>query len=534
MKHLLSGGTIVDGTRAARFVGDVLIDGDRVAAVAPSIAVGEDVARVDCTGKVVAPGFIDPHTHYDAQILWDPALTPSAWHGVTTVVLGNCGFGLAPCPPDRRGALVRTLESVEGMDALALEAGVRWEFESFPEYLDAVERSQPGLNVAAYVGHTPVRQTVLGADADRRPSTPQEVATIRALVRDALAAGAVGFATDQLVSHVGEEGRPVASRLADRAELEALTAEVGAAGRVFMSTLGPEWDMDDVAEQCIRHGIRGTWSALLTGDPNVPYWRTLEKAADARARGADLWTQVACRPLVLQIHMDSPFVFDSLPAFTALVGSTAQARHVAYADESWRAEARSQIGLRGAFRSGDWSLVTTEETGDSSLDGRSPGGLDELLDIALAHPSARFTFALFNNDPIGIGELLRSEITLLGLSDAGAHASQICDAGYATELLGTWVRDQAAISLEHAVWRLTGHPAQFFGLDGRGTLTPGAFADVVVFDAGTVACSSLERVYDLPAGRDRLVAHAVGIERVFVNGTELRSGNERTGRVIRR
>jgi N-acyl-D-aspartate/D-glutamate deacylase len=260
---------------------------------------------------------------------------------------------------------------------------------------------------------------------------------------------------------------------------------------------------------------------LLTGNTAEGHQAVLARSARLRESGADIWAQVSSRKTVFQIHMNDPFVLGSLPAFSELVGGSVAGRWAAYADPEWRRRARSEIGMRGAFRSGDWGRVTIEETGVETLDGSSPAGLDELLDVAIEHPSARFRFALFNDDEDGVAELLKSPVTHLGLSDAGAHVSQLCDAGYATELMGKWVREKGVLTLEHAVWRLTGHQAEVLGLSGRGRIEPGAVADVVVFDPEQVACGALRRLYDLPAGRDRLVADSCGVEHVLVNGMEV-------------
>ena len=260
---LLRGGLLVDGTGAPPRPADVIVDGDRIAAVeAPGRASGDgDV--VDLDGLVLAPGFIDCHTHYDAQVLWDPDLTPSSWHGVTTVVMGNCGFGIAPTRPGGRETIARTLENVEGMSVEALFAGIPWTFETFPEYLDAVERTQPKLNVAVMLGHTPLRLYVLGEEAVERDATSAEIEEMRRLVGEALDAGAIGFASSRQPAHAGAWGKPVPSRLATVDELMRLAEPLAERGRgTFAITHGPDFGPVELAELSVKTGRPVTWTAL--------------------------------------------------------------------------------------------------------------------------------------------------------------------------------------------------------------------------------------------------------------------------------
>ncbi|MDD9369602.1 MAG: amidohydrolase family protein [Acidimicrobiales bacterium] len=263
MATLLRGGTLIDGTGAPARPADVLIDGGRIAAIgAPGTLHRGGVDVVDLDGLVLAPGFIDVHTHYDAQILWDGDLTPSSWHGVTTVIMGNCGFGVAPTKPEHRDTIARTLENVEGMALDALEAGIDWCFESFPEYLRAIDERPKRLNVGAFLGHTPLRLFVVGAE--ERPATDAEVETMRAVLREAIEAGAVGFSTSRQPAHQGAYGRPVPSRFAEVDEVGALAAVLGDLGRgVIQVSIGPGLFVDQFSDLATRHGVPVTWTALV-------------------------------------------------------------------------------------------------------------------------------------------------------------------------------------------------------------------------------------------------------------------------------
>ena len=300
---VLRGALLVDGTGAPPRPADVVIDADRIAAVeAPGTVSGDgDGDVVDLDGLVLAPGFIDCHTHYDAQVLWDPDLTPSSWHGVTTVVMGNCGFGIAPTRPACRETIARTLENVEGMSVEALFAGIPWTFETFPEYLDAVERAGPKLNVAVMLGHTPLRLYVLGEEAAERDATSAEIEEMRRLVGEAIDAGAIGFASSRQPAHAGAWGKPVPSRLATVDELMRLAEPLAERGRgTFAITHGPDFGPVELAELSVKTGRPVTWTAL-NASPGA--FRLLDKA---EARGGEVWPQVACRPIVFQVTLAEP------------------------------------------------------------------------------------------------------------------------------------------------------------------------------------------------------------------------------------
>ncbi|SEO82412.1 N-acyl-D-amino-acid deacylase family protein [Trujillonella endophytica] len=539
---VIRGGLLADGTGAPARPADVRFEGATIAEIGPPGTLRGD-EEVDAGGLVVAPGFVDIHTHYDAQVLWDPDLTPSSWHGVTTVVMGNCGFGIAPTRPDGREIIARTLENVEGMSLEALTAGIDWSFESFPEYLDAVERARPRLNVAAMLGHTPLRLAVLGPDAMERAASDEEIATMAALVDEALAAGAVGFASSRQPAHAGAYGRPVPSRLASLGELRTLASALTRAGRgVLALTRGPDLDIEEIAELSEAIGRPTTWTALMASHGGADPLEMVERGA---ARGSVV-PQVACRPVVMQATLAEPFPFARIPAFAEVLGRPAGERAAVYRDPAWRSRAHADTEQHWPAL---WGRMFVQETvahpeladGPSLAELAAARGVrpvDVLCDVALDDDlRTRFRQVQANDDEDGVAALLRDERTVLGLSDAGAHANQLCDAVFATHLLGYWVREKQVLTLEQAVWRLTGQPAELFGLRGRGRLVPGAAADVVLFDPATVGVGPMQRVRDLPAGADRLVAPSTGIEGVWVNGERIRDADgptqARPGRVLR-
>jgi len=530
---LIRGGTIFDGSGAPGRAGDVGIRGGRVAALG---AVHGTAARtIDAGGCAVAPGFVDIHTHYDAQLFWDRMLSISPWHGVTSVVIGNCGFGIAPTREQHRDLILRTLESVEGMSLDALHAGVGsdWPFETFPEFLDALEARGSAIHVAALVGHTPVRLYVMGEDATEREATPDEIAQMQSIVRGALAAGAIGFATSRAPTHVGYAGKPVPSRAASLAEVEALARTIGEFEHAMMqATIGPDLFIPKLAEISQATGRTVSWTALLEGiaGPDV-HRQLLALSEKIQAQGIDVVPQVSCRPLVLEFQFAAPFPFESLPVFKPVSEADREGKKRVYADRDWRAQFRARASEATLTR--NWNAIVisecpgkpelAERTVASVAAERGADPIDLMLDLALASDlEARFRMPVANTDEAAVAELLRHPGTVLGLSDAGAHASQLCDACAPTHLLAHWVRETNVLSLEEGVRRLTSATADHFGLRDRGRLGVGVPADVVVFDPETVGCSPLRRVRDFPAGADRLVSDAIGIRAVVVEGTTIR------------
>ena len=535
---VIKGGTVIDGTGAPGFAGDVAVRDGRIAEVGE----GLDGRRVlDAGGHVIAPGFIDIHTHYDAQVFWDPGLTPSSFHGVTTVVAGNCGFSIAPVRPAGVGILGRTLQHVEDMSLATLEAGVPWdEFGDFGQYLDAVERRGVGLNYGCYVGHTAVRLFVMGDEAYERAATDDEIAAMQTIVAEAMAAGAIGFASSASPTHNGDQGRPVPSRVADLAALTALCEPVRDAGRGVLALLpGGVFSNQEVFTLQRHVGRPITWTALLT-IKGYPYHEGVITEHDAaRADGVDVWPQVSCRPLTFQMNMAEPFTLNMRSTFSALMGLTHGERTATYRDPAWREQAWAELsGREPGTLPFNWpSLSVAESDHRPDLVGRNVVALaeerdctplDVLLDVSLEDDlGTRFNSVLANDDPDAIAWLLPRDGVLLGLADSGAHVSQLCDACFATDLLGNWVRDRGVMSLERAVHKLTAEPAAVYGLDDRGVIEVGRAADLVVFDADTVAPGPLRRVVDFPADGERLTADApVGVRHVLVNGTPIRVDGE--------
>jgi N-acyl-D-amino-acid deacylase len=531
----ITGGTIVDGSGKPGFTGDLGIKDGKVVSLGK--AEGAADTTIDATGKVVSPGFVDVHTHYDAQILWDRMLSISPWHGVTTTVIGNCGFGVAPTKAIHRKLIMQTLEKVEGMSLEALEAGLgmSWPFETFPQYLDALEKRGSAINVAALFGHTPLRLYVMGEESTERAATADEIAAMKKLVREAMDAGAIGFGTSVSVSHNGYAGKPVPSRQATVEEMDALVSVMGELKRGLMQiTIGRDFSTRHMAEVSRKYNVPVTWTALLSYlyGPGG-HRKQLDLAAEQRKSGALVIPQVSCRPLNFEFTFAEPFIFDVMKFMNELAveeAKTPGTRRRAYADPAWREKLRSE--LTPLFRNW-WDRViiawapSARELEEQPLAsaaarlGKDP--VDLALDLALANDlQARFRMAVMNFDEKEVAELITDPNTIIALSDAGAHASQLCDACYSTYLLGHWVRERKTFTIEQAVHNLTQRPAEMFGITDRGLLAQGRPADVVVFDPKTVGPGPLRRVYDLPAGADRLVSEASGIDAVIVNGKLIR------------
>jgi N-acyl-D-amino-acid deacylase len=535
----IAGGTVVDGTGKPGFVGDIGIKDGKIVALGK--ADGPAAATIDATGKVVAPGFVDVHTHYDAQILWDRMLSISPWHGVTTTVIGNCGFGVAPTRAAHRKLILQTLEKVEGMSLDALQEGLgdNWPFETFPQYLDAVEKRGSAINVAALFGHTPLRLYVMGEESTERASTPDELTVMKKLMREAMEAGAIGFGTSVSVSHNGYAGKPVPSRQATPEEMDGLVSVMGEMKRGLMQiTIGREFSTRHMAEVSRKYQVPVTWTALLSYlyGPGG-HRKQLDLAAEQRKSGAMVIPQVSCRPLNFEFTFAEPFIFDVMKFMNELAAADSRspgARRRAYGDPAWREKLRSEVTplfqrwwdrVVIAWAPSARELEEMPLAAAAAKLGKDP--VDLALDLALANDlQARFRMAVMNFDEKEVAELITDPNTIIALSDAGAHASQLCDACYSTYLLGHWVRDRKVFSLEEAVHNLTQRPAEMFGITDRGVLAEGRPADVVVFDAATVGPGPLKRVHDLPAGADRLVSEASGIDAVIVNGHLIRCDNK--------
>ncbi len=530
---LIRGGTLVDGSGAPGERGDLGIRDGRIAALGRVSGSADRILEAD--GQIVAPGFIDIHTHYDAQILWDRGLSISPWHGVTSVVIGNCGFGLAPTRPEHRDLMLRTLENVEGMslDALRAGTGEDWPFVSFADYLATLEERGSAINVGALVGHTPIRMFAMGEASTEREATEDEIAEMQTLVAEALAAGALGLATSKAPPHVGFDGRPVPSRLASLEELAALSDVLGRSrSGLLQAAVGPGLLFDELAEIQRRMGRPVSWTALLADAFGPEGHRdVLELHTRLQAEGVDLVPQVSCRALQMEYQFSAPFPWESLELFHPILKADFEGKKKIYADPAFREKMRDPG--QQTFLTGDWeTTVIAQHDPDPSLEEctvaevaarRGLHPVDLVLDLALeTQLETRFRVALMNRTESSVAELLEHPAVMLGLSDAGAHASQLCDAGFATHLLGHWVRERSTPSLERAVRLLTSRSAEIFGIRDRGRLAPGLAADITLFDPQTVACGSLRRVRDLPAGADRLIADAEGIRAVIVNGCLLR------------
>ena len=541
---IIRNGTVIDGTGAAGRRADVAIAGGRVAEIGK---VSEGARRtVDASDLIVAPGFVDPHTHYDAQICWDPMVSCTSWHGVTTVVMGNCGVGIAPCRERVREIAAWDLVNVEAIPFDALSRGITWEWESFPEYLDAAARRGSGINLAFLAPLTPFRHFVMGEESMQREASLEETRKIATLLGEAVEAGAFGFSTTTLPQHIGYQGRPLACRLASREELKAYANALKKVGRgsieMALTRRGgvvSEEEYDLLKFMLEESGRPVTWLAMASrpARPEATE-QTMKRLEPLIARGGV--PQVLCKPFVVQMDLRNPFSFADMQIWGPVFNQIVEKQKEFYRDASFRAAFREELKRPHLFQ-GRWNRVEVLEVTNPALktyerktvaeaaEMRGKDPLDTFFDLALEDDlNIQYTMQQYHEE--GIRRLITDPRTMIGLSDGGAHVNMLCDAGYCTYLLGTWVRERQAMPLEQAVKRITSEPADLFGIKDRGRLQVGRPADVTIFDERTVGSAKRARMQeDLPGGGRRLVMPAEGIEYTVVNGEVLYEHGRHSG-----
>jgi len=530
---LIKGGTVVDGTGAPGFAGDVAVKDGRIAAVGP-VVTGEARRTVDARGRIVAPGFIDPHTHFDVQLLWDGAARPALEHGVTTIVPGNCSLSLAPLKAKDRKVLVGMFQQIEEMPPAAFTEAFDWTWEDFAGYRDAIE---PGLsiNVAPLVGHSVIRLWVMGADAQQRAARPDEITAMQNLLRQCLDAGAVGLSTSFV--DVDENARPVPSRFAQWAELDALCAVLGEYGRMLQ--IVPEFyatditlaRIDQLAELSLKHGIPTTFSPLFDSaatPENAP--RALERVEQQFARGARVWPQMQTRPIDISFSLLRPSLFFArLPTWMRVLRLPAVERIAALKDAATADRLVADAGPDGGMALMGELIVRGGGEAPAHLAGRTLAeiaaerGQDParaLIEVSLEHGlDVGFLAASRGHDATDrIGPMLASPFVHIGASDGGAHLASFATYGDTGYLFSEFVRAAGAFSLEGAVKKITSDTARIWGLKDRGELKPGYAADVVVFDADTIGRGPERPAFDMPGEGMRYVRDAIGVETVVVNG----------------
>lgn len=549
---VIRGGHVVDGTGLGSFRADVGIVADRIAAIGRIPERGK--AEIDAEGLVVTPGFIDGHTHYDAQLFWDPQGANSCWHGVTSVVMGNCGFTLAPVRGDARELVVRNLERAEDIDPAALSKGIDWNWESFPEYLDSVERTPKALHYAAQIGHSALRTWAMGERAFSEPAGPEDLQRMAEQLEAALRAGAIGLSTSRSEHHEASDGRPVASRLATWSEVRALAGVMSRLGAGILEggsegILSPDPALrDETLEEmrgiAVELGVPLTAGLVATRDAG----RTMLDWLDAIARqGGRAVGQTHCRGISVLLSFKTRLPFDVLPEWESLRALPHAEQRRALADAALR-ERLAEAAMRGDYgrwrgigampREPDYDGIQVYERGlppNPTLRevARQRGVTPALAMIELAVESDFEQLfiqpSLYPQDPETLLAALRHPHTVMTFSDSGAHLSQICDASIHTHLLGHWVRDRQAFSLEEAVRMLTSVPARFWGLSERGLIRKGMIADLNVLDPARVAPSVPVVVEDLPGGGPRLSQRAEGIAATLVAGQVTLREGEPTG-----
>ena len=550
---IIKNGTVIDGSGLPRFRADVGIARGKVATVGKL----RDGAKetIDAEGHIVAPGFIDAHTHMDAQVFWDPLGTCSCWHGITSVVMGNCGFSLAPCGEKDKLLVMRNLERAEDIAPEAMEAGIKWSWTTFPEYLDAVDKLPKGINYAAYMGHSALRTYVMGERAFSEAASDKDLKAMKREVRQAIRAGAIGFTTSRTHNHQTPDGQPVASRLATWEEVRQLVGVMGElnAGIFEIANEDVRFDPERVHEYLARlkalavdTGVPITFG-MFSSRQAPEMWRPFFTLADeTAAAGGRMFIQVHSRSLNVVLSFETVTPFDKLPVWRELRKLPLAEQEAKLRDPEIRQklveavhqtprDASRGVGAEPRSASFKWLLVMDKATPPYRSVAEVAADLNQdpaevFIDLALKkHLKQFFLQPLVNENQDHVLEMMKNPRSVVTFSDSGAHVSQIMDSSLQTHLLSHWVREKQAVTLENAVRMLSFVPASHWGLRGRGLLREGWQADVVVFDPDTIMPQLPELTYDLPAGARRLKQKATGIMATVVNGEVVLRNNEHTG-----
>ena len=548
---VIKNGTVIDGSGLPRYRADVAVRHGRIAAIGRIREAAREV--IDADGQVVTPGFVDGHTHMDAQIFWDPMGTCSCWHGVTTVVMGNCGFTLAPCGKPERHLVVRNLERAEDIAAEAMDAGIDWTWTTFPEFLDRVEGLPKGINYAGYIGHSALRTYVMGERAFEKEAGEDDLRAMECELRDAIRAGAIGFTTSRSPSHETPDRRPVASRLASWDEVRRLVGVMGDMNAGVFELAGERAGGDPerlrdyhvrLRDLAVESGRPITWG-LFSRREEPDLWRTyLALLDETAARGGRMFAQVHSRALTIVLSFKTTLPFDRLPVWRELRALPLEQQKARLRDPELRRrlveaarerDERRPIGAEARLGSYEWIFVmdTPEGPYRSVAAVARERGLDPveaIIDLALEKDLDRFFLQpIANENQEHALELMKHPRTVVTFSDSGAHVSQIMDASLQTHLLSYWVRARQALPLEQAVRMLSFEPATHWGFTDRGLVREDMAADLLVFDPETIAPEMPEVVRDLPAGARRLTQRARGIAATVVNGEVVLRDGKPTG-----
>jgi N-acyl-D-amino-acid deacylase len=548
---VIKNGTVIDGSGLPRYRADVAVRHGRIAAIGRIREAAREV--VDADGQVVTPGFIDGHTHMDAQVFWDPMGTCSCWHGVTTVVMGNCGFTLAPCAKRERHLVVRNLERAEDIAAEAMDAGIDWTWTTFPEFLDRIEGLPKGINYAGYIGHSALRTYVMGERAFEKEAGEDDLRAMERELRDAIRAGAIGFTTSRSPSHETPDRRPVASRLASWDEVRRLVGVMGDMNAGVFELAGERAGGDP--ERLRDYHVRLRDLAVDTGRPitwglfsrreEPDLWRTyIALLEETAARGGRMFAQVHSRALTVVLSFKTNLPFDRLPVWRELRALPLDQQQVRLRDPELRRrlveaakerDERRPVGAEARLGSYEWIFVMDTPQGPHRAVAeiareRGVDPVEAIIDLALEKDLDRFFLQpIANENQDHALELIKHPRTVVTFSDSGAHVSQIMDASLQTHLLSYWVRARQALPLEQAVRMLSFEPATHWGFADRGLIREGMAADMLVFDPETIAPEMPEVVRDLPAGARRLTQRSRGIAATVVNGEVVLRDGKPTG-----
>jgi len=534
---------VFDGSGLPPVLSDVAVSNGRIAHIGSTSEAAHET--IDAKGLALMPGIVDLHTHYDAQVTWDRTMSPSPALGVTTAVIGNCGFGIAPCPAPLRETMLKNLSVVEGMDLNALLTGVNWEFESFGQYMDQLRRIGPYINTAVFAGHSVIRTAVMGADGSSKVDpSPEQMQTMQSMVRDAMDHGAIGFASSFSPNHSGYGGIPMPSTIASEAELRALTSVLGEKKKgVFMMATGTRGSpdiMESIAEDTGRPAYISTVLTMYNeGNPSLgaAYY---ERCAQALERGHELYILTSCQPLSFDFSLTDPYVLLSHSAFDVVKSATADSLPGVYRSVEFRDAFRKNLKhpKEGILFLGNWRHIEVGQTmrpENQRLEGQNIQALadqqgldpvDVFFDLALSEDlGTHFVGKFFNNNDEGVAPSLKHPASVITLSDAGAHLSYMCDAGFGLYFLSHWVRDTGHFTLSEGIRKITSEPADRFRIPERGRLQVGLPADMLLFDPATVGISKPLPRQDLPGGGSRMIRTATGVHGVWVNGVKVHDGH---------